>query len=107
MPTRGGKPNSEFIATLGPNVLDASGYVKVTDTLQVEGHPDVFAVGDIISYKEQKQLAKTPGHASIIVANILTLIRGSAAKKKYTGTFEAIVVTNGKVSYSLDSRRWK
>jgi NADH dehydrogenase FAD-containing subunit len=78
-------------------VLDVSGYVKVTDSLQLVGHPDIFALGDIISYAEQKQVAKIPGHGAVVVANLLSLMANKPTKKKYGGTFEMIAITNGKV----------
>ena len=71
--------------------------MKAADTLQVKGHPDIFVAGDIISFPEQKQLAKIPGHVAVITANILSLLQGKPAKKTYSGTTEMIAITNGEV----------
>lgn len=77
-------------------MLDANGNVKIRPTLQLESYPDIFAVGDIISFAEQKQLAKVPGHAGVAAANILALTSGKEPKKFYKGTFEAVLITNGR-----------
>ena len=69
----------------------------VSQTLQVAGHPDIFAAGDITNIQEQKQLMKTEWHAEVIVENIISLIKGSGAQKLYKTKMEAIAVTNGKV----------
>ncbi|KAI5124091.1 hypothetical protein M0805_000906 [Coniferiporia weirii] len=94
--TRGGSPNTSILRSLGEDVLDSRGYVKILPTLQVAGYSDIFAAGDIILFKEQKALAKTPGHADVIATNILSLISGGGQQKSYTGTFEGIFITNGK-----------
>lgn len=96
--TRGGRPNTKFIESLG-DVVGSSGTVKVTPTLQIVGHPRIFAAGDIIEWKEQKQAAKAPNHALVVVHNTLVLLGLSKkAVIPYKGSAELIVITNGKVS---------
>ena len=71
--------------------------VKILPTLQLPSYPDIFAAGDIIDYTEQKQAGKYAGHSDIIVANLLSLMAGAPTVKEYKGTFEGIIITNGKV----------
>ncbi|KAH7927289.1 FAD/NAD(P)-binding domain-containing protein [Leucogyrophana mollusca] len=94
--TRGPRPNTDFINSLGSDSLNGRGYVKVKPTLQLLAHPDIFAAGDIIEWKEQKQAAKTHGHASVVVANVLAYLSGKPVTKPYKGSFEMMVITNGK-----------
>ncbi|TFK30961.1 hypothetical protein BDQ12DRAFT_406370 [Crucibulum laeve] len=58
IPCRGGRPNTEFVASLGPGALVESNRVKVTPTLQLFHYPLVLAGGDVIDWYEQKQVAK-------------------------------------------------
>lgn len=44
LPTTGATPNSSFAP---PKMLDSDGYLKQTTTLQAEGYPDVFVLGDV------------------------------------------------------------
>jgi hypothetical protein len=57
----------------------------------------IFAVGDIIDWKEQKQAAKANGHGPVVVANIVNLLAGQPVQKEYGGFPEMIMITNGKV----------
>jgi NADH dehydrogenase FAD-containing subunit len=72
----------------------------VEKTLQLPTHPAVFAVGDIIDWKEQKQAAKANGHGPVVVANVVNLLAGRPVQKEYGGFPEAIMITNGKVRKS-------
>ncbi|KAF4570981.1 hypothetical protein EYR36_001749 [Pleurotus pulmonarius] len=95
--TRGGRPNTEFIKSLGPDVLTPEGLVKVRPTLQLLAYDDIFAGGDILDVKEQKQYAKAVNHANVLAANILASIaRANAKLKPYKGSSELIVITIGK-----------
>ncbi|TFK33092.1 FAD/NAD(P)-binding domain-containing protein [Crucibulum laeve] len=96
VPTRGGRPNTAFIKSLGDDVLTDIGFVKVSPTLQLLKHPRIFAGGDIIEWKEQKQAVKSGNHAAIIAKNILSLVKGgNQVLAAYKGSAEIIIVTIG------------
>jgi len=95
IPARGGRPNTAIAQNLGAGVLTASGYIKVEDTLLVKGFPDIFAAGDVIDWNEVKQVAKYPGHATTIVANIRNILDGKHPAATYKSMFEVIALTNG------------
>jgi NADH dehydrogenase FAD-containing subunit len=95
--TRGGKPNTSFLAESGFKVT-SSGHVPVEQTLQVKGHSRVFALGDITDIKEQKQAAKYGAHVGVVAANVLAILNKKEATSKYGGSPEIILLTNGKVS---------
>jgi len=95
--TLGPRPNTGYVSTLDSSLLTGSGNVKVLPTLQVVNHPGVYALGDIIDWKEQKQAGKTGGHAAVVAANILSYLDGQPEKKVYKGSFaEMIVIPIGK-----------
>jgi hypothetical protein len=66
-------------------------------------YPGIFAVGDIIDWKEQKQAAKANGHAPVVVVNVLHVLAGKRFRMEYKGFPEMIMITNGKVR---KSRLW-
>jgi len=93
----GPKPNTSFIEeSLGPEALTETKLVKVEKTLQLKSHPAIFAVGDIVDWKEQKQAAKANGHGPVVVANVLHFLAGQPVRKEYGGFPEMIMITNGK-----------
>lgn len=96
--TRGPRPNTDFISTsLGPTVLASNGYVTISPTLQLPSQPRILAAGDIIDFPEQKQAGKYGAHASVVVANIQSILKGEKPTKEYKGpALEAIVITVGK-----------
>lgn len=87
--------------SLGQDVVTARKHVKVLPTLQLPSQHSIFALGDIIDWKEQKQAFKTSGHASVITANVMSLLNGSKPGKQYKTGPEMILVTNGRVSRGL------
>ncbi|KAI0049182.1 FAD/NAD-P-binding domain-containing protein [Auriscalpium vulgare] len=95
VPTIGGRPATEFIKSLGADVLNARGQVRVAPTLEVRGLKGVFAAGDAIEWKEQKQLAKYAAHSAVVVANVLSYLGGGTPSKEYKGSPELILITNG------------
>jgi len=91
--------------SLGQDAITARKHVKVLPTLQLPSQQSIFALGDIIDWKEQKQAFKAGSHASIITANILSLLNGSKPQKQYKTGPEVILVTNGRVSFDAFNLR--
>ncbi|KAF5364793.1 hypothetical protein D9758_009322 [Tetrapyrgos nigripes] len=106
----GSKPNTSFLSSPSSSTLSSfltpSGTIKTLPTLQLAGFPHIFALGDIIEWKEQKQAAKASlGHSGVVINNIETYLSDLAGGeekgkklKEYKGFMEMIVVTNGKSS---------
>ncbi|KAF9567230.1 FAD/NAD(P)-binding domain-containing protein [Agrocybe pediades] len=95
VPCRGAKPNTNFV-TLAPGTLSETNHVRVASTLQVMKYPRIFAGGDVIEWDEQKQVTKYDTHASIIAANVVSVLKKKQPGALYQGCFEMIAVSNGK-----------
>jgi apoptosis-inducing factor 2 len=96
IPTRGGRPNTAFLDDSGLP-LNEHGQIAVEETFQVKGARAVFAVGDVTDIKEQKQAAKHEKHAHIAAENALAVANGAEPTKRYGGSMELIILTNGRV----------
>ncbi|TFK65078.1 FAD/NAD(P)-binding domain-containing protein, partial [Pluteus cervinus] len=94
--TKGGKPNTAFVASLGEDVLTPDGRVKVNTNLQVVNHPRIYAAGDVTDWKEQKQIGKYAAHADTVSKNIVQQLAGKQPGIVYKGSPEMILVTIGK-----------
>jgi apoptosis-inducing factor 2 len=98
--TFGSRPGTGFVKSLGSDVLNPRGLIKILNTFQLKSYSNIYAIGDVIEWSEQKQAAKAPKHAQITTANILAQINGGVPKKTYSGQPELIIITNGKVRCS-------
>ncbi|KAF9461151.1 FAD/NAD(P)-binding domain-containing protein [Collybia nuda] len=94
--TRGPRPNTEFVAaSIGAVSLGDNGLIRIRPTLQLADYDDIFAAGDVIDWKEQKQAAKSSVHGLLLAANVQAFLNGGKMKD-YKGATEMIVLTNGK-----------
>jgi apoptosis-inducing factor 2 len=82
-------------------VLNSRGQIKIRPTFQLESYSNIYAIGDVTNWTEQKQAGKAPKHAQIAAANILAQLSGGVPKKTYSGQPELIIITNGKVGCCL------
>jgi NADH dehydrogenase FAD-containing subunit len=98
---KGATPNTSMFKFILPTALGSHDYVQVESTLQVRGHPTIFAAGDITNMPEAKQLAKTPGHAAVVVANIMSYLKEEQPRKECKPGKEMIIVSNGRVSCEI------
>lgn len=94
----GGRPNTSVVRTLDPGVVTKSGTVLVTPELRAKlssGAQNVWAIGDIIEWPEQKMVFKaSTGHAPVVAKNILASIQAGKLTQ-YGGKPEMIFVTLG------------
>lgn len=98
VPTWGGRRNTDFLKSFDSAIVTAQGNIRVLPSLRVplsNGKTNVYAVGDVIDWAEQKQLAKVPGHVSVVVPNILAAIKNQQPPKVYNGGMEGILLPAG------------
>ncbi|MFM7045533.1 MAG: pyridine nucleotide-disulfide oxidoreductase, partial [Ilumatobacteraceae bacterium] len=69
-------------AFLPAEVLDDAGFVRVDRHLQVPGHPNVFAVGDVAASDPFRSSARNWGHR-VVVGNVRSLLRGRRARRVF------------------------
>ncbi|KAH7330633.1 hypothetical protein B0J17DRAFT_737604, partial [Rhizoctonia solani] len=85
IPAAGGRPNTDVVSTLDANVVTKTGTVLVTPELRFKlssGAQNVWAIGDIIEWPEQKMVFKaSDGHALRLPR---TYSLASRAKRKHS-----------------------
>ncbi|DBB03006.1 TPA: hypothetical protein ACH3X1_013454 [Trebouxia sp. C0004] len=106
----GGKPNTNFLkAESSRAILDERGYVKVNSFLQVEGHSNWFALGDITSLSDYRLGLLAVDQGVLVASQIRTLHGGDATKlkawKKHNG-IEMIAVSLGRNNGAMAVWGW-
>lgn len=76
--------NSGYLADGRLTPLTAQGRVPVTASLNVRGHENVYAVGDITDVPEAKMAGFAMQHAEIVAANIRAQLDGRQPEATYT-----------------------
>jgi len=79
----GVRVNSDYLADGRLTTLTAQGQVPVTGTLQVRGHDNVYAIGDLTDVAETKMAGFAMQHAEIVAANIAAQLRGEQPTTTY------------------------
>ena len=74
------RPVSDYLSGDLADARMADGSIKVTRTLQVKGHPGVFALGDVAA-ADLKGAGRASRQAEVVVANIRALAEGERAER--------------------------
>ena len=74
------RPNTGFLPA---EVLDEHGFVRVDEHLQVVGHPEVFAVGDVAATDPNRSSARNWGYR-VITHNVAVALKGTGKQKAFT-----------------------
>ncbi|KAJ7068420.1 FAD/NAD-P-binding domain-containing protein [Mycena amicta] len=93
----GAVPLSEPMASLSPQSIDASKFIRVHPTLQImdERYPKVFSIGDVAATGGNKNARSGYAQASVAAANIKSMIEGAAPTEKYVPSPLAIHMSVG------------
>ena len=75
------RPNFEFMKRNFPYILDEKNHVKVNSFLQIEGHGNIFAAGDITAIHEEKLAQNAEKQGRIVARNIINLEKGRNLKE--------------------------
>ncbi|NUS79547.1 MAG: FAD-dependent oxidoreductase [Streptomyces sp.] len=87
----GTTPNTLWLRLAGHGAwLNGTGHVKVDTMLQVEGHPDVFAVGDVNDVGELKVTPAALAQAEVAAHNIRAYLRSSGRHGKKPRAYRAV-----------------
>ncbi len=76
----GVRPHTSFLPA---ELLDEGGFVRVDEHLQVPGHPDVYAVGDVAASDPNRSSARNWGYR-IVVANVRAHLKGGDKRKRFS-----------------------
>jgi NADH dehydrogenase FAD-containing subunit len=87
-------PVSDFLTGTLAAARTADGLVEVNEYLQVVGHDDVFALGDV-STADIKMAGRAGRQAPVVAGNITALITGEGELTPYVSMGPAISVTIG------------
>lgn len=75
--------NSGYLADGLLTARTPQGEVPVTETLNVEGHDHVYAIGDITDLAEAKRAGHATRHAEVVAQNITAQLRGAPPTATY------------------------
>ncbi|GAA5991724.1 hypothetical protein JCM10908_001112 [Rhodotorula pacifica] len=76
----GNSPNTQLVRDFDARAVNTSNkLVKVKPSFQVEGHSNLFAIGDIADVAESKIYAHAKNHGGVVASNILSLIKSSSS----------------------------
>jgi NADH dehydrogenase FAD-containing subunit len=79
----GVRVNSDYLADGLLTTRTADGQVTVTETLNVQGHDHVYAVGDLTDVAEAKRAGWAMKHAEVVAENIAAQLRGEEPTATY------------------------
>ncbi|MEU8124391.1 FAD-dependent oxidoreductase [Spirillospora sp. NPDC049024] len=75
--------NSGYLADGRLTTLTPRGQVPVTESLNVKGHDNVYAVGDITDVAEAKMAGYAMQHAEVVAQNIIARLNGEEPTAAY------------------------
>jgi apoptosis-inducing factor 2 len=79
----GVRVNGDYLGDVLSGARTPQGRIRVTETLNVEGHGHVYALGDITDLDEAKMAGYAMKHAEVVAANIIAQVKGEPPTAVY------------------------
>lgn len=98
-------PNFEFMERYFSKALNERNQIIVNENLQVNGHDNIFAAGDITNVNEEKTAQNADRQAATVVKNICALEFGKSLEK-YHFRKTALVISLGKYNGILEYKNF-
>ena len=99
------KPNTDFLEKNFSNHLDERKRVKVNSYLQLEGYPNIVALGDCNNVAEEKLAINAKRHATLAVDNIKRMDNGARVKPYAISKLFTTLVSCGRKK-AIMATRW-
>ncbi|OKL50047.1 FAD-dependent oxidoreductase [Boudabousia marimammalium] len=91
----GAQTASGYLAHEFSDLMRPNGQISVDKYMRVQGHNNVYAVGDITDVKESKRADAARAHARVVVANIRDEIEGRSPSTTYSAGKEWVILPLG------------
>ncbi|WP_175955420.1 NAD(P)/FAD-dependent oxidoreductase [Schaalia sp. Marseille-Q2122] len=92
----GSRANSGYlVGTEYESLLHPDGTLRVEPTMQVSGHENVYAVGDLTDVRESKRADAARQQARVVISNIASQLSGEAPEVSYQPTKEWVILPLG------------
>eukprot|EP01105_Mastigella_eilhardi_P014882 TRINITY_DN3389_c0_g1_i2.p1 TRINITY_DN3389_c0_g1~~TRINITY_DN3389_c0_g1_i2.p1 ORF type:complete len:1250 (-),score=235.11 TRINITY_DN3389_c0_g1_i2:11-3760(-) len=75
--------NTEYMQRHFSSCVASRGRLKVTNTLNLVGFPNIFVAGDITDVPEEKTAERAIAHSDVIAKNVSSLVVGKSASAFY------------------------
>ncbi|KAI8898387.1 hypothetical protein BC833DRAFT_590172 [Globomyces pollinis-pini] len=90
------KPNTGFVEEFDPTSITESGYIQVTNTLQLEAYKNIFSLGDVANTGAPKMAAVLDPQVSTVTSNIYAMIHQKGLTEYVTPANDTMFLSVGK-----------
>uniref|UniRef100_H2ZGW3 Ferroptosis suppressor protein 1 n=1 Tax=Ciona savignyi TaxID=51511 RepID=H2ZGW3_CIOSA len=95
IPCVGTTVNNSFFKAALADAMTESGALDVNEYLQVKGHENIYAMGDVTNLDEEKMAYTAKIHANLLMSNYIAEAKGED-RKPYSGARVAMIVPVGR-----------
>src|SRR5436853_535078 len=93
-------------ASLGADITDADGYIRVERSMRVQGIERMYAAGDAVSFSGPKMGHMAVRQGEVAAANVAAEIAGEAPDAEYNHEVMMVIDEGGQDAIYLHQKLW-